>query len=151
MASTKKATATDGFTAEERAAIKERAAELRTSKSRASKAEKAAEEAAAVLEKIAEMPGPDRAMAQRVHAVIMAAAPQLAPKLWYGMPAYANAGKTICFFQPAQKFKTRYATLGFNQDAQLDDGNLWPVAYALKELTPADETSIAELIKRAVG
>jgi uncharacterized protein YdhG (YjbR/CyaY superfamily) len=140
------------FTAEERAAMKERAAEVRSSTRRGgSKAEKAAEDLQALLEKIAEMEPADRAMAERVHALVTETAPGLAPKLWYGMPAYYKDGKSVCFFQPAQKFKTRYATLGFNEDANLDDGAMWPVAYALKELTAADEARIVALIKQAVS
>ena len=104
-----------------------------------------------MLAKIAEMPGPDRAMAERLHAVIKASAPSLSPRLWYGMPAYAEDGKVICFFQPAQKFKTRYATLGFSDDAKLDEGTMWPNAFALTKLTAADETRIRVLIKKAVG
>ncbi|NUW37428.1 DUF1801 domain-containing protein [Nonomuraea sp. SMC257] len=153
-AETTTATATpDNFTDEERAAMKERAKELRTSsRSRASKADKAAEEEAAVVAKIAEMEDPDdRIMAERIHAVIKENAPGLAPKLWYGMPAYARDGKIVCFFQPAQKFKTRYATLGFNDPARLDDGTMWPTAFALTELTAADEARIGELVKRAAG
>jgi hypothetical protein len=105
-----------------------------------------------LLEKITAMAEPDRAMAERLHAIITASAPDLAPKTWYGMPAYANNdGKIVCFFQPASKFKTRYATLGFNDSARLDDGAMWPVAYALTELTPADEARIAALVKQAVS
>ncbi|TMC08477.1 MAG: DUF1801 domain-containing protein [Chloroflexi bacterium] len=105
----------------------------------------------ALLEKIAEMQEPDRAMGKRLHAVIKASAPSLSPKLWYGMPAYAKDGKIVCFFQPAQKFKTRYATLGFNDSANLDEGAMWPVAFALTELTAADEARIAALVKKAVS
>jgi hypothetical protein len=105
----------------------------------------------AVLAKIAEMPEPDRALGERLHAIIKASAPDLAPKLWYGMPAYARDGKVICFFQSAQKFKTRYATFGFLHDANLDEGTMWPTAFALKELTAADETRIATLVKKAVS
>ena len=104
-----------------------------------------------MLAKIAEMPEPDRAMAERVHAVITASAPDLSPKLWYGMPAYAKDGKVVCFFQPAQKFKTRYATLGFNDTANLDDGAMWPTAFALTELTAAEEERIGALVKKAVS
>src|SRR3954451_11027626 len=134
------------FTAEERAAMKERASEVRTAARRGSKADKAAEEAQAVVDKIAELDGNDRDMAERLHALILRAAPDLAPKLWYGMPAYAKDGRTICFFQPATKFKSRYATLGFSDDANLDDGNLWPSAFALTKLTQADEARITALI-----
>jgi uncharacterized protein YdhG (YjbR/CyaY superfamily) len=136
--------ATKRFTAEERAAMKERAQEL---KAAANKAE--AEEA--VIAKIAEMSEPDRTMAERLHAVITASAPALSPRLWYGMPAYAKDGKVICFFQPAQKFNSRYATFGFNDDARLDDGVMWPTAYALKELTASEEAAIGSLVKRAAG
>lgn len=105
----------------------------------------------AVLEKIAEMPEPDRAMAERIHAIIKASAPALSPRLWYGMPAYAKEGKVVCFFQNAKKFNTRYSTLGFNEGANLDEGNMWPVAFALKELTDTEEARIAELVKKAVS
>ena len=150
----KTATATeepDGFTDAERAAIKERAQELRATKRGAGKANKAAEEAKALLAKIAEMPDKDRAMAEQVHAVITATAPDLAPKLWYGMPAYYKDGKVLCFFQSAEKFQSRYATLGFEQQANLDDGDMWPTAYALTALTAEVEARIGELVKRAVG
>ena len=134
----------EGFTAEERSAMKERAKELRTRSA-------AAEEESAVVAKIAEMAESDRVMAERVHAVITASAPELAPKLWYGMPAYAEGGKVVCFFQPAQKFKTRYATLGFNDDANLDDGTMWPTAYALTKLTAEVEARIGALVRKAVS
>ncbi|RJO78848.1 DUF1801 domain-containing protein [Nocardia panacis] len=137
-----------GFTAEERAAMKEHAEELKKSARRGP--DKAAD-AADLLAKIAEMGDEDRAMAERVHAIITAAAPTLAPKLWYGMPAYAKDGKAVCFFQPAAKFKARYSTLGFNDTATLDDGPMWPTAYALTTLTPAIEAEIAALVKRAAG
>jgi uncharacterized protein YdhG (YjbR/CyaY superfamily) len=110
-----------------------------------------ADEESALLAKIAEMPGPERTMAKRLHAIIKASAPALSPKLWYGMPAYAKDGKVVCFFQSAQKFKTRYATLGFSDAANLDEGTMWPVAFALMELTPADEARIAALVKKAAG
>jgi uncharacterized protein YdhG (YjbR/CyaY superfamily) len=140
----------DGFTDEERAAMKERAKELKSS-SRRSKTDPA-EEAQAVLDKIAELTGADRVLAERVHAVITSSAPDLAPKLWYGMPAYAKDGKNVCFFQPASKFKARYATLGFNDPAKLDDGTMWPTSYALtNELTDSDEKRISELVRKAVG
>ena len=143
-ATKKPAKASKGFTDEEKAAIRERA---REEKAAAGKADGEAE----VLAKIAEMPAADRAVAERLHALITASAPALSPKTWYGMPAYANkGGKIICFFQPASKFKTRYATLGFNDSARLDDGTLWPVAFALKELTAADEAKIRTLVKKAV-
>jgi uncharacterized protein YdhG (YjbR/CyaY superfamily) len=133
-----------GFTAEERAAMKERAREL--------KAQGTKEEGEkAVLAKIAEMPGPDRAMAKRIHSIVKVSAPTLSPKTYYGMPAYANAdGKVVCFFTPAAKFKERYASFGFNQDANLDEGNMWPTSFALVKLTPAEEKKIAALVKRAV-
>jgi uncharacterized protein YdhG (YjbR/CyaY superfamily) len=136
--------ASTGFTAEERAAIRERAKEQKAA------AEKADGEANA-LAAIAAMTAPDRAMAERLHAIIPASAPDLSPTTWYGMPAYTKGGKIICFFQPAAKFKTRYATLGFNDSAHLDDGALWPVAFALKELTAAEEAKIAALVKKAVS
>ncbi|RSS53949.1 iron chaperone [Streptomyces sp. WAC01280] len=144
-------TKAEGFTAEERSAMKERAKEVKASARRGSRAEKAAEEEAAVVAKIAEMQDSDRDMAERIHAVVKESAPELAPKLWYGMPAYAKDGKVVCFFQSAQKFNARYATFGFNDVANLDDGTMWPAAYALKELTAADEARIAELVKRAVS
>ncbi len=138
-----------GFTDEERAAIKERAKELKA-EVRASKDREAGERA--VLEKIAEMPEPERAMAMRLHEIIKSSAPTLSPKTWYGMPAYANKdGKVVCFFQSAQKFNSRYATLGFSDAANLDDGAMWPTSFALKELTPAEETKIAALVKKAVS
>ncbi|HZD41231.1 MAG TPA: DUF1801 domain-containing protein [Terriglobales bacterium] len=132
-----------GFTAEERAAMKERAREL---KAEAKKAEGEND----VLEKIAEMPEPDRAMAERIHAIIKASAPALSPKTWYGMPAYAKDGKIVCFFQSAEKFKARYATFGFNDTANLDEGAMWPVAFALKQLTATEEERIVALVKKAV-
>jgi uncharacterized protein YdhG (YjbR/CyaY superfamily) len=138
----------EGFTDEERGAMKERAKELKASARRGSRADKADGESE-LLAKIAEMTGPDRAMAERVHAVIKASAPDLSPRTWYGMPAYAKDGKVVCFFQPAQKFKSRYATLGFNDEANLDDGTMWPTAFALTELTKADEKRIAALVKKA--
>jgi uncharacterized protein YdhG (YjbR/CyaY superfamily) len=136
-----------GFTAEERAAMKERAKELkaeeRSNKDRA-------EGEHDLLEKIAEMPEPDRSMAKRLHEIIKASAPDLAPKTWYGMPAYARDGKVVCFFTPASKFNSRYATFGFNDTANLDEGALWPTSFALKELTDAEEAKIAALVKKAV-
>jgi uncharacterized protein YdhG (YjbR/CyaY superfamily) len=137
----------EGFTDEERAAMKDRAQELKT------EARRSGEEAEerAVLAKIAEMPEPDRTMAERIHAVIEASVPDLSPRLWYGMPAYAKDGKVVCFFQPAQKFKARYATLGFNDPANLDDGSMWPTAFALTTLTAADEARIGDLVKRAAS
>jgi uncharacterized protein YdhG (YjbR/CyaY superfamily) len=140
----------EGFTAEERAARTERAEELKAVARRGRRADKAGQESA-VLAKIAEMPEPDRAMAERLHAVIKASAPALSPRLWYGMPAYAKDGKVVCFFQSAQKYKTRYATFGFSDQANLDDGAMWPTAFALTELTAAEEAKIAALVKRAVS
>ncbi|MEU0722050.1 DUF1801 domain-containing protein [Streptomyces lavendulocolor] len=139
------------LTDEERDAIKARARELKASARRGSRADKAAEDEAAVLAKIAEMQETDRGMAERLHAVVRESAPELAPKLWYGMPAYAKGGKVVCFFQSAQKFRTRYATFGFSDLAALDDGAMWPASYALKELTAADEARIGALVRRAVG
>ncbi|MET7362284.1 DUF1801 domain-containing protein [Streptomyces sp. NPDC005562] len=141
----------EGFTAEERAAMKDHAQELKKAARRTSAAEKAAEAVRDVLAKIAAMREPDRVMAERVHAVITANAPALAPRLWYGMPAYALDGKVVCFFQSAEKFKARYATLGFSDLAKLDDGPMWAAGYALAEVTPEVETRIAELVRRAVG
>jgi uncharacterized protein YdhG (YjbR/CyaY superfamily) len=138
----------EGFSDEERGAMKERAKELRA-EARAEKDKAAGEQS--VLEKIAEMPEPDRAMAKRLHAIIKESAPDLSPKTWYGMPAYAREGKVVCFFTPASKFKERYATLGFNGDANLDDGSMWPTAFALTKLTAADEKKIGALVKKAVS
>jgi uncharacterized protein YdhG (YjbR/CyaY superfamily) len=137
-----------GFTDEERAAMKERAKELKAEE-RANKNK--AEGESDVLAKITEMPEPERGMAKRLHEIIKASAPVLSPRLWYGMPAYAKDGKVVCFFQSAQKFNTRYATLGFNDTANLDEGALWPVAFALKELTAAEEAKIGALVKKAVN
>jgi uncharacterized protein YdhG (YjbR/CyaY superfamily) len=137
----------DGFTEEERAAMKERAKELK----KGTRGKKQADEEGAVLAKIAEMPAADRVIAERIHAVITEHAPVLKPKLWYGMPAYARDGKVVCFFQAADKFKSRYATFGFNDVAKLDDGTMWPTAFALAKLTPADEDRIAGLVRKAVG
>jgi uncharacterized protein YdhG (YjbR/CyaY superfamily) len=137
-----------GFTDEERAAMKERAKELKA-EARANKDKADGERA--VLAKIAEMPEPDRAMAKRLHAIIKASAPALSPKTWYGMPAYAKDGKVLCFFQSAQKFNTRYATFGFSETANLDEGAMWPTAFALKELTAAEEARISALVKKAVS
>ncbi len=139
-----------GFTDEERAAMKERVRELKTPADRGPRADKDDGESA-VLAKIAEMREPDRAMAKRLHAIIKASAPALSPRLWYGMPAYAKDDKVVCHFQDAQKFKTRYATLGFSDAANLDEGVMWPVAFALKELTATEETRISALVKRAVS
>lgn len=140
----------DGFTDEERSAMKERAQELKTSARRGPRAAKADTESE-VLAKIAEMEAADRVVAERLHDIVKANAPALSPKLWYGMPAYARNGKIVCFFQGAQKFKTRYATLGFNDQANLDEGTMWPTAFALTELTAADEARIGALIKKAVS
>ena len=137
MAERKKA-----FTAEERAAMRERAKERKASKG---------DGEGDVLAKIAEMQGPDRALAERVHAIVTASAPGLSPRTWYGMPAYAKDGKVVCFFQSAQKFKTRYATLGFSDAANLDDGAMWPTAFALQKLTAAEEARIEALVKKAVS
>jgi uncharacterized protein YdhG (YjbR/CyaY superfamily) len=137
-----------GFTAEERAAMKERARELKA-EARANKDRAAGE--SAVLAKIAEMPEPDRALAKRLHAIVKASAPALSPKTWYGMPAYAKDGKVVCFFQSAEKFKSRYATFGFSDEADLDEGAMWPTSFALKELTATDEARIAALVKKAVS
>src|SRR6266700_1077472 len=142
--------AVKGFTDEERAAMKERAQELKAEALRGPRAKKADGERD-VLAKIAEMPKPDRAMAERLHAIIKTTAPALSPRTWYGMPAYAKDGNVVCFFQSAHKFKSRYATFGFSDKANLDDGNMWPVAFALKELTAADEARIAALVKKAVS
>jgi uncharacterized protein YdhG (YjbR/CyaY superfamily) len=135
-----------GFTDEERAAMRERTRELRRVAAGGN-----ADGETDVLEKIAEMPESDRAMAERLHAIVKASAPELAPRTWYGMPAYARDGSVVCYFKPAQKFKTRYATLGFSDKANLDDGAMWPTEYALKKLTRADETRIRALVKRAVS
>ena len=134
----------NGFTDEERAAMKERARELKAEK------DKAGGESA-VLAKIAEMQGSDRAMAKRLHAIVKASGPDLSPRTWYGMPAYAKDGKVLCFFRPAEKFKDRYATFGFNDAANLDEGHMWPIAFALKELTAAEERKIGALVKKAVS
>jgi uncharacterized protein YdhG (YjbR/CyaY superfamily) len=141
----------DGFTAEERAAMKDHAQEQKKAARRASKAEKAAEAEKDLLAKIAEMDGTDRTMAERLHAIVTANAPDLAPKLWYGMPAYALNDKIVCFFQPAAKFKARYATLGFNDAAKLDDGPMWATGFALTEVTDEVEARITALVKQAAG
>jgi uncharacterized protein YdhG (YjbR/CyaY superfamily) len=138
------------FTAEERAAMKEYSQELKTAARRGSKATKADGEND-VLAKIAEMPAADRAIAKRLHAIVKATAPDLAPRTWYGMPAYAKDDKVVCFFQAASKFKSRYATLGFSDKANLDNGDMWPAAFALKKLTPAEEKKIVALVKKAVS
>jgi uncharacterized protein YdhG (YjbR/CyaY superfamily) len=137
----------EGFTAEERDAMKERAKEVKAATRRGKKAD----EEEGVLAKIAEMSGSDRTLAERIHAVVRAGAPELAPKLWYGMPAYARDGKVVCFFQAAEKFKSRYATLGFSDTAALDDGTMWPTAFALTELTGETEARITALVKKAAG
>ena len=137
-----------GFTDEERAAMRERAQELKA-EARANKDRAAGE--SAVLAKIAEMPEADRALAERLHAIVKANAPALSPKTWYGMPAYAKDGKVVCFFQSADKFKSRYATLGFSDEASLDKGAMWPTSFALKELTAAEERKIGALVKKAVS
>ena len=150
--SAKSTTATNkkskGFTGEERAAMKERAKELKA-EARANK--NRAEGESAVLAKIAEMPEPDRATAEGLHAIIKTSAPALSPKTWYGMPAYAKDGKVVCFFQSAHKFKSRYATFGFSDEANLDEGAMWPTSFALKELTAAEERRISALVKKAVS
>jgi uncharacterized protein YdhG (YjbR/CyaY superfamily) len=146
--STKSSTAINkkskGFTDEERAAMRERAQELKA-EARKADGEKA------LLAKVAEMPEPDRALGKQIHAIVKASAPALTPKTWYGMPAYANDGKIVCFFQSADKFKSRYATLGFSDQANLDEGAMWPTSFALKELTAAEEAKISALVKRAVS
>jgi uncharacterized protein YdhG (YjbR/CyaY superfamily) len=138
----------DGFTDEERGAMKERAKELKA-EARADKDKAAGERA--VLAKIAELPDPDRLMAERLHALIKASAPALSPRTWYGMPAYAKDGKVLCYFTPASKFKERYSTFGFNATANLDEGTMWPTSFALTELTAADEARIGALVKKAVS
>ena len=140
----------EGWTDEERGAMKERAKELKATARRGPRADKADGESA-VLAKIAEMPEPDRAMGERLHAIIKASAPALSPKTWYGMPAYAKDGKVVCYFTPASKFKERYATFGFNAEANLDEGTMWPTSFALTELTAADEARIGALVKKAVA
>jgi uncharacterized protein YdhG (YjbR/CyaY superfamily) len=142
--------ASKGFTDEERAAMKERARELKAAASRGPRASKADGESD-VLSKIAEMQASDRAMAERLHTIIKASAPALSPRTWYGMPAYAKDGNVVCFFRSAEKFKTRYATFGFSDKANLDEGDMWPTDFALKKLTAADEARIGALVKRAVS
>jgi uncharacterized protein YdhG (YjbR/CyaY superfamily) len=139
-----------GFTDEERGAMRERVQELKAAARRGPRAGKA-DDAGAVLAKIAAMRAPDRAIGERLHAIVTGSAPDLSPKLWYGMPAYAKDGKVVCFFQSAQKFNTRYATLGFSDKASLDDGHMWPTAFALKELTAAEAARIGALVKKAVS
>jgi len=140
----------EGFTDEERAAMKERAQELKAESRRGARTHRGDGEGD-VLAKIAAMAEPDRAMAKRLHAIIKTRAPTLSPKTWYGMPAYAKDGKVVCFFQSAQKFKSRYATFGFSDEASLDEGAMWPTSFALKELTAAEEARIGALLKKAVG
>jgi uncharacterized protein YdhG (YjbR/CyaY superfamily) len=137
-----------GFTADEKAAMRERAREAKVEARRGADREAGLQD---VLAKIAEMPQPDREIAERLHALITRVAPELDPKTWYGMPAYARNGKNLCFFQPAAKFGSRYMTLGFSHEANLDEGTMWPTSFALKDLTAADEARIAELVKRAAG
>jgi uncharacterized protein YdhG (YjbR/CyaY superfamily) len=149
MSPAKDAKKSTGFTAEEKGAMKERAKELKAESRRGGKKSKSDGESD-VLESIAKMPTPDRVMATRCHEIVKANAPDLTPRTWYGMPAYAKDGKVVCFFQSAEKFKARYATLGFNDAANLDDGAMWPTAFALKELTAAEEKKIATLIRKAV-
>ena len=144
----KKPAASDTFSAAEKAAMRERAKEQKAEAKRG--ADRAAGERD-LLAKVAEMPESDRVMAERIHAIVTASAPQLWPRTWYGMPAYARDGKIVCFFQPADKFKARYATFGFNDDAKLDDGSMWPTSWALTKLTAADEKRLAELVKRAAS
>jgi uncharacterized protein YdhG (YjbR/CyaY superfamily) len=139
--------ATKAFSAEERDAMKERAAEMKPARGKAGKPDGEQD----LLAKIAEMAAPDRGMAERLHAIVKASAPDLSPKTWYGMPAYARGEKVVCFFQPAAKFKTRYATFGFSDQAKLDDGTMWPNAFALTKLTAADEARIGALVKKAAG
>jgi uncharacterized protein YdhG (YjbR/CyaY superfamily) len=144
---TTKGSTSEDWTEEERAAMKERAKELKAARRKTSGADVEAE----VLAKIAELPEPDRGIAERLHAIVKETAPELSAKLWYGMPAYARAGKVVCFFTPASKFKERYASLGFNAEANLDDGAMWPTAFALTRLTADAEARIAELVKKAVS
>jgi len=144
MSPKKDAGLTDAEKAAMKETLKERKAEERMNKNRA-------EGEKALLEKIAEMPEPDRSLAERIHAIVSASAPELMPRTWYGMPAYARDGKVVCFFQAASKFESRYATFGFNDTANLDEGAMWPTSFALVELTPVEETKISELVKKAVG
>ena len=148
LGSAKRTTATKGFTADERAAMKERAQELKA-EARANQDREAGERD--LLAKIAEMPKADRVLAERFHAIVTASAPDLMPKTWYGMPAYARDGKIVCFFKSADKFKSRYATIGFEETAHLDDGTMWQTSFAVTKLTPADEKKIAALVKKAVS
>jgi uncharacterized protein YdhG (YjbR/CyaY superfamily) len=139
-----------GFSDEEKEAMRERAREIKSEQKKGRRA-KTGNGEEDVLLKISKMPEPDRSMAQRIHAIVKATAPELAPKTWYGMPAYARDGKVVCFFQNAQKFKTRYSTFGFNDNAQLDEGDMWPTAFALVKLTPDIESRIASLVRKAAG
>ena len=148
MSNTKTSARGTTFSAEEKAAMKECARELKA-EARANKDKAQGEKD--VLAKIAEMPGADRAMAERIHAIVKANAPDLSPRTWYGMPAYARDGKIVCFFTSADKFKSRYATFGFNDDANLDEGNVWPTSFAMTKLTAADEAKIGKLVKKAVS
>ena len=150
MSDAQKSASTATFTAEEKAAMKERAKEVKAVKNRGSRSA-AADGNADLLTKIAEMPEADRIMAERVHAIVTEVAPELSPKTWYGMPAYAKDGKVVCFFQAADKFKARYATFGFNEDARLDEGTMWPTSFALTRLTAQDEARIEALVKQAVS
>jgi uncharacterized protein YdhG (YjbR/CyaY superfamily) len=145
-----KATSESRFTDDERAAMRERAQELKA-EGRGRRRSNSGDDERAVLAKIAALPNPDRAIGKRIHEIIKTNAPALSPKMWYGMPAYARDGNVVCFFQSAQKFKTRYATLGFSDKAKLDDGQMWPTAFALKELTAAEEAKIAALVRKAVS
>ncbi|WP_436497623.1 iron chaperone [Actinokineospora sp. HUAS TT18] len=147
MATTKTTAKHTGFSEEEIAAMKEHAQDLKRAARRGAKADTEPD----VLAKIAEMAEPDRTLAEQIHAIVRAAAPDLMPKLWYGMPSYARDGKIVCFFQPADKFKARYSTLGFNDAANLDDGTMWPTSYALTKLTAADKKRIGELVKQAAS
>ena len=147
MANTQESPKHEGFTAEERSAMKEHAAEIKAARARGAKPDE--DDEAGVLAKIAEMSGEDRELAERFHALVREHAPALTARLWYGMPAYAKAGKVLCFFQPAKKFKTRYSTIGFNDVARLDDGSMWPVAFAVTSLTADDEARLAALLTRA--
>jgi len=142
------ATKTPGFSDAEKAAAKERVKELKAEAKRGADRQAGEQD---LLSKIAEMPQADRLMAERIHAIVTAAAPDLDPKTWYGMPAYAREGKIVCFFKSADKFKSRYATFGFEENARLDEGSMWPTSYALTKLSPADEAKIAELVKKAAG
>jgi uncharacterized protein YdhG (YjbR/CyaY superfamily) len=151
MKDTQKSAKSATFTDEERAAMQERVREQKAESRRGKRADADKDAERDVLAKIAEMKGTDRAMAERLHTIIKASAPSLSPKTWYGMPAYAKDGKVVCFFQSAEKFKARYATFGFNDDAKLDEGTMWPTAFALTELTAADEAKIGALVKKAVS